>query len=483
MSQGDRLRGIDSSFLYAESATAHMHVASLAFFEDPELSEQSILNHVEDRLHLIPRYRQKIAMVPGNMGRPVWIDDTRFDIRNHVLFTGPGASSDGDVLRLTSRLLSRPLDRSRPLWEIWLMKLSDGRIALVTKSHHCLVDGISAVDIGTALMDFQPEPPPSTPAPRWVPEPEPSRARLLYDALRERAAQPARLADALRDIARDPQDFLARGKEVARGVLSFSKAGLAPAPRVSFTRAIGPHRRFTVVRSDLATIKAIRGQFGCTVNDVLLAAVAGGLRKLLQSRKESVDDLVLRAMVPVSFRTDAQRHTFGNQVSWVVANLPVGEDCPEERLRRTHACMTRLKESKQALGADFWFKLAELAPPSVLSIAGRTLPFQRMVNLIVTNIPGPQFPVYFQGAEMLEAFPVVPIGGVASLGVAVLSYNGKVTFGLNADYRLFPDLEGLAAAISESLDELRSRTAIEDAASAPDATFFATAAVDRAVAS
>jgi diacylglycerol O-acyltransferase / wax synthase len=454
MARYDRLPPMDSSFLYAESPSAHMHVGSLGIFRDPKISDEALLAHVESRLHLVPRYRQKIAWVPGNQGRPVWVDDPHFDVRNHVLFTGiPSTDSERDILKLTSRLLSRPLDRARPLWEMWHVQLRDGRIAIITKSHHCLVDGISAVDIGTALMDFGPETT-RMESPPWVPEKEPTRGELLRDALVERATQPREMMRSLRAATRAPRELLEKSKELAQGIVSFGKAGLELAPRTSFTKSIGPHRRFEIVRTDLSRIKAVRARFQCTVNDVVLATVAGAMRRLMLSRGESVAGVALRTMVPVSFRTESERNTYGNKVSWVVADLPVGEENPEERVRRVHDSMAYLKQSKQAIGADFWFKMSEYAPPTVLALAGRAVAFQRMSNLIVTNIPGPQMPLYFQGAEMLEAFPVVPIAGVTSLGIAVLSYNGKVNFGLNADFSLFPDLEVLAKAITESLDEL-----------------------------
>lgn len=454
----DRLTPIDSSFLYAESPTAHMHVGALTFYEDLGLSEEALLAHIEARLHLVPRYRQKIAWVPGNQGRPVWVDDANFDVRNHVLFTGVStAGSERDVLKLASRLLSRPLDRDRPLWEMWHVRMQDGRLCMISKSHHCLVDGISAVDIGTAIMDFTRDAP-QIESPEWKPERAPSATELLRDALVERATQPREMWRSVRAAARAPRDLVEKGRELAQGLASFSRSGLQLAPRASFTKPIGPHRRFEIVRADLAEVKAVRGRFHCTVNDVVLAVVAGAVRRLLISRGEDVDGLVLRTMVPVSFRSESERNTYGNKVSWVVADLPVGEPDPSARVKQVHASMAYLKQSKQAVGADFWFKMSEYAPPTVLALAGRSVALQRMCNLIVTNIPGPQFPLFFRGAEMLEAFPVVPIAGTASLGIAILSYNGKMDFGINADFSLFPDIDVLASGIREALDELLALT-------------------------
>jgi WS/DGAT/MGAT family acyltransferase len=315
------------------------------------------------------------------------------------------------------------------------------------------VDGISAVDIGTAIMDFSEDEIASTPEP-WTPAPEPSKRALLASALWERATQPREMARSLRAATRTPRTVWNKSAELAKGLVSYSKAGFDMAPKTSFTKPIGPHRRYDIVRTDLGDIKAVKNHFGCTVNDVVLALVSGGIRRLLSARGERADGLVLRAMVPVSVRADSERYTYGNKVSWVVADLPVGLDDPGARVRFVHESMKHLKESKQAVGAEFWFKVSEYAPPTVLALAARAASFQRMCNLIVTNIPGPQFPLFLQGGRLLEAFPVVPIMGVTSLGVAVFSYNGRVNFGLNADWDLFPDVDVLARGIAESLAEL-----------------------------
>lgn len=451
----DRLTPLDSSFLYMESPTGHMHVGAVSFLEDVSLTDEEITRHIENRLSIVPRYRQKLAWVPGNQGRPVWIDDPHFDIKNHVIFTGaskPG--SEREVLKLASRLLSRPLDRRRPLWEMWVVNMSGDRFAMISKTHHCLVDGISALDIGTAIMDLTRDAPQIAPEP-WQPRPEPSRWQLLSEALVERATQPREMVRTARAATRTPRALADKGKDLARGLLSYSKTGLDPAPRTSFTKPIGPHRRFDVVRAELAELKKIKNRFRCTVNDAILAVVTGALRRFMISRHDPVDGVRLKAMVPVSVRATSERNTYGNKVSWVVADLPVGLARGEDRIRTVHESMVGLKESKQAVGAEFWFKLSEYAPPTVLALAGRTIgSLQRMCNLVVTNVPGPQFPLFFRGSQLLEAFPVVPILGVTSLGVAILSYNGKVLIGLNADWDLFPDLDQLADYVRESLREL-----------------------------
>ncbi|HVU05178.1 MAG TPA: wax ester/triacylglycerol synthase family O-acyltransferase [Polyangiaceae bacterium] len=456
MANYERLSAQDASFIYAESPVAHMHVGSLAIFENPGLTEDALNAHIESRLHFVPRFRKKLAWVPAAQGRPVWVDDPHFDIRFHMRYTGlPKPAGEREALQLMGRVMSRPLDRQRPLWEIWAFDLPDNRLALIQKTHHCLIDGISGVDLGTVLLDLMRNPPPGDPPPEWHPQELPSKERLLMDALVERVTQPAEILRSLRAAIRPQKEMLERAAEVGQGVFSFGRAAFERAPVTSLTRPIGPHRRFEIVRMRLDDAKRIKNRFGCTVNDVVLAIVTGGLRKLLIGRGDDVSGLVLKAMVPVSVRDPSRRMTYGNMVSMMSADLPVGEVDPAKRVHFVRERMAGLKESKQAVGADFWVKLSEYAPPTMLSLAGRaTVALQRMVNVIVTNVPGPQFPLFLKGGEMLEAFPCVPIAGTASLGVAILSYNGQLCFGLNGDWDVVPDLDVFASGIRDALREL-----------------------------
>lgn len=456
MAEYERLSAQDAGFLYAESPVAHMHVGSLAIFENPGCSEEELNQHLESRLHYVPRFRKKLAWVPAYQGRPVWVDDPHFDIRFHLRYTGlskPGG--EREALKLMGRIMSRPLDRQRPLWEIWVFELPENRMGLIQKTHHCLIDGISGVDIGTVLLDLMKNPPPGEPPPQWKPAPTPGRSRLLVDALVERYTKPAEIYRSWRAATRPQRELLRRAVEVGEGVFSFGRAAFERAPITSLTKQIGPHRRFEIVRMRLEDVKRLKNRFGCTVNDVVLAIVTAGIRRLLLSRGDHVDGLVLRAMVPVSVRDPSKRMTYGNMVSMMTADLPVGEADPVRRVEVVREGMAGLKESKQAIGADFWVKLSEYAPPTMLALAGRaTAALQRMVNVIVTNVPGPQFPLYLMGGQMLEAFPCVPIAGTASLGIAILSYNGQLSFGLNGDWDVVPDLDVLASGIQESVREL-----------------------------
>jgi WS/DGAT/MGAT family acyltransferase len=353
--------------------------------------------------------------------------------------------------------MSRPLDRQRPLWELWAFELPENRLGLIQKTHHCLIDGISGVDIGTVLLDLMRSPPPGEPAPDWHPAEVPSRGKLLVDALVERYTQPAEIYRSWRAATRPQRELVKRAVEVGQGVFSFGRAAFERAPITSMTKPIGPHRRFEIIRMRLDEVKRVKNRFGCTVNDVVLAIVTGGIRRLLLSRGDDVVGLTLKAMVPVSVRDPSKRMTYGNMVSMMSADLPVGEPDPARRVAFVSARMAGLKESKQAVGADFWVRLSEYAPPTILALAGRaTVALQRMVNVIVTNVPGPQFPLFLKGGEMLEAFPCVPIAGTASLGIAILSYNGQLNFGLCGDWDILPDLDRLVSGIQESMRELES---------------------------
>jgi WS/DGAT/MGAT family acyltransferase len=450
MSRWERLSALDASFLYAESPTAHMHVGSLTVFENVGLSEADVFDHIESRLHLVPRFRKKVRFVPGNLHHPVWVDDPHFDLRFHVRWTGlPAPAGEREALTLMGRVMSHHLDRRKPLWEMWVFDLPNGRRGLIQKTHHCLIDGVSGVDLGTVLLDFSADAP-RVEAPGWKPEPEPTNRELVKDALADLGEQPRRLRDALKKALDDRQG----ARDVLAGIGAFGKSAAAFAPKTVLNAPIGPHRRFELVRLRLSDVKAVKNAHACSVNDVVLALVTSGLRRLLLTRRERLDGLVLKAMVPVSVRDTSQRATWGNKVSMMAAELPVGEPDPIARLSHIRDKMTDLKRSKQAVGADFWVKLGEYAPPTVLSLAGRAVALQRMVNIVVTNVPGPQFPLYLRGGRLLEAFPYVPLFSNNPIGVAVLSYDGQLNFGLTADWDLVPDLDVFKHGIAEALEEI-----------------------------
>jgi WS/DGAT/MGAT family acyltransferase len=453
----DRLTGLDSSFLHLERDSAHMHVAGCAVFTGAPPSHEELEQAVRSRLHLVPRYRQRLAFVPFGQGRPVWVDDPHFNIAYHVRHTAlPEPGSEAQLMRMTGRVFSQALDRSRPLWEVWLVEgLRGDRFALLSKTHHALVDGISGVDIMTVLFDASPDPMPVAPPDQeWVPQPLPSRAQLLADALLERATVPAEMVRGVRAALRGPR---AVAEQVTRSLGALGEValtGLRPAPATLFNVPIGPHRRFTWVRGDLNQFKAVKNTLPGTVNDVVLTVVAGALGRYMRRHGEATDGVVLRAMVPVSVRADVERGALGNRVAAMWAPLPVGIEDPVKRLRTISEAMQELKASGQAVGAQVLTQLSGFAPPTIMSQAARLQARQRLFNLVVTNVPGPQFPLYMLGRELEAIYPMVPLAKNTALGIAILSYNGQLNFGLAGDYDALADIEVLADDVRAAIEEI-----------------------------
>jgi diacylglycerol O-acyltransferase / wax synthase len=457
MANRDRLTGLDSSFLHLEHDATHMHVAGCMVFDGPAPGYDELVGQILSRLHLVPRYRQRLAFVPLHQGRPVWVDDPHFNVAFHVRHTAlPSPGGEDQLRRLCGRVFSQALDRSRPLWEIWLVEgLAEDRFALLSKTHHALVDGVSGVDIATVLFDASPDPlPVAPPESEWIPRPLPTGAQLLAEALLERATVPTEIVRGLRATLRGPRHVAARLGRALGGVGAVARLATASAPDSSLNVRIGPHRRFTWVRGDLAEFKAVKNALGGTVNDVVLAAVAGALGRYLRVHGETTNDTVLRAMVPVSVRADVERGALGNRVAAMWAPLPIGLTDPVERLLTISRDMDGIKESGQAVGAQVLTELAGFAPPTIMAQASRLQARQRMFNLVVTNVPGPQLPLYLLGRQLEAMFPMVPLAANQALGIAIMSYNGQLNFGLNADYDALPDLEALADALRASIDEL-----------------------------
>jgi len=460
----DRLTGLDSSFLHLERDAAHMHVAACAIFDGDPPTYPELIDTIQSRLHLVPRYRQRLAFVPFGQGRPVWVDDPHFNVAYHVRHTAlPAPGAEEQLMRMTGRVFSQALDRSRPLWELWLVEgLTGGRFALLSKTHHALVDGISGVDIITVLFDTSPEPMPvAPPEQEWVARPLPSDAQLLADALLQRATVPGEMVRGVRALLRGPRAVAGRAARSVGALGELALTGLRPAPPSMFNVSIGPHRRFTWVRGDLDQLKAVKNALGGTLNDVVLTVVAGALGEYMRLHGQTTDGAELRAMVPVSVRADVERGALGNRVAAMWAALPVGVADPIERLHTVSAVMQKVKASGQAVGAQVLTELSGFAPATILSQAARLQARQRLFNLVVTNVPGPQFPLYLLGRKLESIFPMVPLAQNTALGIAILSYNGQINFGLAGDYDAMADLDVLA-------DELRASIAeITAAASAP----------------
>jgi diacylglycerol O-acyltransferase / wax synthase len=453
----DRLTGLDSSFLHLERDSTHMHVAACAVFKGLAPTHDEMVAAINSRLHLVPRYRQRLAFVPLAQGRPVWVDDPHFNAAYHVRHTAlPQPGGETELMRLAGRAFSQALDRGRPLWEIWLVEgLAQDRFALLSKTHHALVDGISGVDIMTVLFDTSPEPMPvAPPEQEWAPRPVPTDAQLLADALRERVTIPGEMARGVRATLRAPRSVASRVAESLVAVGALAWTGLQPAPPSIFNVPIGPHRRFTWVRGDLNEFKAVKNSLGGTVNDVVLTVVAGALGSYMRMHGEATDGVDLRAMIPVSIRADVERGALGNKVAAMWAPLPVGITDPVRRLRAVSNSMEEVKSSGQAVGAQVLTALSGFAPPTILAQATRLQARQRMFNLVVTNIPGPQLPLYLLGRELDAIFPMVPLAKNTALGIAIMSYNGQLNFGLVTDYDGIPDNDALAGELRAAITEI-----------------------------
>ncbi len=455
----DRLTAVDASFLHQEGAHSHMHVGGLTILEGPAPSIDEFLEQIRWRLHLVPRYRHKLAHTAIDSGRPVWVDDPSFNLEYHVRHTALPTPGGWEQLQsLTARIFSQRLDRSKPLWEMWLIEgLDEDRFALISKTHHSLIDGIAGIDLATVLFDLSPEPPPVRHNGRpWQPHREPHTAELLAAGLRGAAKAGLELVSNTLEALTHPDRALASAREAAEGVGEIVWAGLNPAPPSPLNVDIGPHRRFVGVGSSLEDFKVVKNAFGCTVNDVVLATVTGALRSFLIARGIRTEGLELRALVPVSVRGKDEHDELGNRIVVMRGPLPVYISDPLARLRFVKQAMDGLKESKQALGAEVIAGAQNFAPPTILAQASRLNFSTRLFNLIVTNVPGPQFPLYVLGRKMLEAYPVAFLPEHHALAVAIMSYNGQMNFGLLGDFDALHDIESFGESIAQELATLVS---------------------------
>jgi diacylglycerol O-acyltransferase / wax synthase len=452
----DRLTAVDASFLTNESSNSHMHVGAILIFEGPPPKYVDLVEHVRSRLNLVPRFRQRLVVPPLEAGRPLWADDVNFNLTYHIRHTAlPEPGGEAQLKRLAGRIFSQQLDRSKPLWELWLAQgLERDRFAILTKTHHAMVDGISGVDIGTVLFDLERTPQAPPVEDEWVPQPEPGTTELVTRGIADVVAAPVALAERAVDAVRNPETTARKAVEALEGISEIVTAFADPAPDVPLNQPIGPHRRYVWARSELATFKRIKDALGGTVNDVVLAVVTGALRNWLDRRGIRTEGLELRALVPVSIRSEDERGDLGNRIALMRGPLPVYVEDPVRRLRVISEEMAGLKRSKQALGAEVISRFNDFAPPTLLAQASRINFSTRLFNLIVTNVPGPQVPLYVLGREMEEVFPVAFLPQNHAVAVAIMSYNGKVGFGLLADYDSMEDVELLSEGIAGSLAEL-----------------------------
>ncbi len=470
-----RLTGLDASFLALETPTSHMHVASLGIY-DPSTTEggmslERVTSVYEGRLHLAPPFRRRLANVPFGLHHPLWIEDPDFDIRNHVRHTAiPAPGGPEELSNLVSRLVALPLDRSRPLWEIWLIEgLEGGNVGLLSKVHHSAIDGASGNELLVALLDLSPEIADHTPEEEWKPDRQPTDAELLTYAASSLARQPMRVAKAVARTATAGLEVRRRGQQSIAAVLP--PAPFA-APRTSFNAALTPRRSYAYTSLDLPTVKAIKQAAGCTVNDVVLGLCGGALRTYLAERGEEPESSLV-AMVPVSVRSEDEKDAMGNKVSSMLTSLATDVDDPMDRLKVVHECMSEAKEQQKAIGADTLQEWTEFAAPAVLGRAARL--YSRMkwadshrplFNVTISNVPGPPFPLYSAGARLLANYPIGPIMEGGGLNMTVMSYLDQLDFGLLACPDVLSDVWGLADALHAALDELVEATGVTPAAAA-----------------
>jgi diacylglycerol O-acyltransferase len=455
----ERLTALDASFLYAEEATTPMHVGSVAIFDPPDegFDYARLAALVEERLVLVPRFRRKIRPIPVGLGRPVWVDDTQFDLGFHLRRSAiPRSAGDHYLTALVSRVISRRLDRSRPLWEVYLVEgLGGGRVALVSKTHPALVDGAEAVDLTQVVLEPEQSARGAEQLPLWSPEPTPSGAELVLDAVGELIRRPSELAATARAAFFDARTTAGRVAGVARSLVSTARTAARPAPDTPLNVEIGQQRRVALARTNLDDYKRIRKAHGGSINDVVLATVAGALRAWLLTRAEPVrPSSIVRAMIPVSVHTGEERSL--TSVSPHLVDLPVGESNPVVRLHQISYAMKGHKEGGRSVGANALIALSGFASPTLHALGARAASglSRKLFNLVITNVPGPQHPLYAGAARMVEVFPIVPLARGQALAIGLTSYDGGVYFGLNGDWDAMPDLDLLAELISESLEEL-----------------------------
>ena len=451
---------IDSSFLHIENDVTPMHIGGVSIFAGPPPPLGELRAMVAGKLSLVPRYRQKVRMVPLAAGPPIWVDDAHFSLDYHLRHTAvPPPGTEEQLRQMAARVFSQALDRNKPLWELWIVEgLADGRWALLSKVHHCMVDGVAATDLMSVMFSDETAPAGAHTAlaeHEWSPAPEPSGIDVLVRTALRRAS-PAGQLEALQRALRAPRETL-RGLGELLGATLAASSSLRPVAASSLTGPIGPHRRWSWASVRLSDVKAIRAELGGTVNDVVLTVIANGFSDLLESRGERLaEDSVVRTMVPVSVRRRGERGVYNNRVSAVFASLPVGLTSPAQRLERIRAEMDGIKQSKQAVAGDVLSSLSGFAPPLLLALGSRLVTLSPRLNMhtATTNVPGPQQPVQTLGRRLLESYPFVPVVGSIQIVVAIFSYDGGLYFGVTGDYDGARDIDVLTAGIERGIDEL-----------------------------
>jgi diacylglycerol O-acyltransferase len=448
----DWMSPMDASFLHLEGPMNPMHIGGVSIFEGPAPPFERLTEMVSGKLGLVPRYRQKVRFVPLGLGRPVWIDDPHFNLAYHLRHSAlPAPGSDAQLRRTAARIFAQHLDRDKPLWEIWMLEgLSKNRWVLLSKVHHCMVDGVSATDLMSVM--FGPAPAAED---RWEPAPEPSGAELVLRTLTRRTLDPSEQLRSVQAALRAPRASLRQAQDLVRSMTSAARV-MRPVGASSLTGPVGPHRIWTSAHVRLSDVKTVRAALGGTVNDVVLTLVSGGLRDLLEARGEPVEERTIRALVPVSIRRPGERGVYNNRVSGMIAELPVGVPDPAERLQSVRVQMDGLKESKQAVAGDVLTSLSGFAPPLLLALGARLAARSSSLGVQtgVTNVPGPQQPLHTLGRRLLESFPFVPVIGQVRISIAIFSYDGGLYFGVTGDYDSSSDIAILTTGVERAMAAL-----------------------------
>ncbi|MEA2139922.1 MAG: diacylglycerol O-acyltransferase / wax synthase, partial [Solirubrobacteraceae bacterium] len=435
-----------------------MHIGGVSIFEGPPPPFEQLRAMVEGKLGLVPRYRQKVRFVPLAAGPPIWVDDPHFSLDYHLRHTAiPAPGGELELRQMAARVFSGALDRNKPLWELWMVEgMPDGRWALLSKVHHCMVDGVAATDLMSVMFSDETSSPDALASARdWAAEPEPTGLEVLLRTIVRRAS-PAGQIETIKQALRTPLETLRSFAEVARAAAAAGPS-LRPVAASSLNGPIGPHRRWSWAEVRLADVKSVRSALGGTVNDVVLTLITNGFRALLESRGEQIaGDRVLRTMVPVSVRRRGEKGVYNNRVSAVFAGLPVGLGDPLARLARIRAEMDGVKESKQAVAGDVLSSMSGFAPPLLLALGSRLVTVSPRLNMhtATTNVPGPQQPVQTLGRRMLQSYPFVPVVGSIRIVVAIFSYDGGLYFGVTGDYDGAPDVDELTAGIERGMIDL-----------------------------
>jgi WS/DGAT/MGAT family acyltransferase len=460
----ERLSAQDASFLLFEGPNNPMNVGGTSIYQGGSLVAKDgaadvdrIKRHIHSRVHLVPRYRQRLAYIPIE-NQPAWIDDDQFDLDYHVHHVAlPRRGDESHLKRISAEILAQPLDRRKPLWELWIVEgLPGGRFATVTKAHHCMIDGVSGLDLTAAMMSTEPQQRIKRPAP-WRPRRTPSGAELLRDDILQRVRLSLQRPAAARAANASPSDFAERLIAIWESL----ESGLRGAANTPFNQPTGPQRRFDWLCLDRAEIKEVKRRLDGTVNDVVLATVAGAVRRFLKRRRVAIQGVDFRVAIPVNVRSAGEEHVLGNRVSVWLAQLPIQEPDAARRLAKVSGLTRNLKKSKRALGTDTLIKVGEWAGSTLLTLGVRFAARVNPYNLIVTNVPGPQFPLYMLDARLLQAYPLVPLFENQGLGVALFSYDGQMCFGFNADWALVPDLEDFVEDVRTSFAELRGAARLQ----------------------